>query len=345
MNSIFDENSEFLKYVRQKDQSEPTDNSISSDSIEQQSQSTFPNLQSSTQHDNKQSDDAYLLNLKTHSIKHPSPVEEVPIKKLNSTTQTTLLPTPKNIQKVQKLSNDSPKYSGPLGFILDKLKVLFVSTLIFIVTFVGFNFNAYYSIVNTWYQDKTGQNLNSPIAQFSGSNTESTMAADLDFIDNTDIPKLNIEVTPPGYRVIIPRLQSNVPVIGMSTNTLISRNWNALEREMQDALRDGVVHYPGTPFPNQSGNVVLTGHSSYYPWDPGRFKDVFAILHQAVVGDEIIIFHNQQKYTYKVTDIKVVQPTEVNVLGDMGDDRLTLITCTPIGTNLRRLIVTAKPVR
>jgi LPXTG-site transpeptidase (sortase) family protein len=339
MSSIFDENSEFLKYIRQKESNGNSDSSTQPDIEKAPASSTTPSPDSQSA---TVATESYLLDLKTHSIKEASPVEEVPIKKLNSTTPP---PTPKNVKKVQNLKTSSSGYSGPLGFILEKLKLLFVSALIFVVTFVGFNWNAYYSIVNTWYQDKTGQNLNSPIAQFSGGNTETTMASNLDFIDNTDIPKLNLEVAPPGYRVIIPRLQSNVPVMGMSTNTLISRNWNALEKEMQEALRDGVVHYPGTPFPNQSGNVVLTGHSSYYPWDPGRFKDVFAILHQAVIGDEIIIFHNQQRYNYKITDIKVVQPTEVNVLGDMGDDRLTLITCTPIGTNLRRLIVTAKPVK
>jgi sortase A len=104
------------------------------------------------------------------------------------------------------------------------------------------------------------------------------------------------------------------------------------------------VHYPGTAEPGEHGNVVITGHSSYFLWDPGRFKDVFALLHQVVVGDTVVVYHNQEKYQYKVYQIEVVMPDQVDVLAQAGGDRLTLITCTPVGTNLKRLIVLAKPV-
>ena len=56
------------------------------------------------------------------------------------------------------------------------------------------------------------------------------------------------------------------------------------------------------------------------------------------------MFHKQKKYVYAVTQIEKIYPEDVEVLGDAGDDRLTLITCTPIGTNIKRLVVTAKPV-
>jgi LPXTG-site transpeptidase (sortase) family protein len=320
MNSIFDENSEFLKYVKGQDSPDMPDSPVSKPQM---------------------SPDSYVLDLKSHSLKDPGPVEEVPVKKVGQTSE-----QPKPVPKLEKLNKLEPKVSAKSdlgGFIKDKLKFLVVSGLIFGATFLVINWSAYSSIFENWYLELRGVSLETPLNQFR-DNPNAPVLENLDFVANTDIPKLNLEVTPPGTRVIIPRLQSNVPVISMSTNTLISKDWNALEQEIQQALRSGVVHYPGTPFPSQSGNVVLTGHSSYYPWDPGRFKDVFAILHQATVGDDIIVFHNQKKYTYKITDIKTVLPTQVDVLGDTGDNRLTLITCTPIGTNLKRLIVTAKPV-
>ncbi|MGL5831434.1 MAG: sortase, partial [Candidatus Altimarinota bacterium] len=104
------------------------------------------------------------------------------------------------------------------------------------------------------------------------------------------------------------------------------------------------VHYPGTAYPGDNGNVVITGHSSYFPWDPGRFKDVFALLHQVSVGDEVVVYQDQKKYKYVVYEKKVVSPSQVEVLTQDGSDRLTLITCTPVGTDLNRLIVLAKPV-
>ena len=162
--------------------------------------------------------------------------------------------------------------------------------------------------------------------------------------DSLKLPPLNKEIIPPGNRIILPRLGKNVPIIDVPEERLLKRDWNGLERDIQNALRDGVVHYPGTPDPDQSGNFVLTGHSSYFPWDPGRFKDVFAVLHNVVVGDQIIVYHEMKKFTYQIEESFVITPDQISVLGDSGDDRITLITCTPLGTNLKRLIVVAKPI-
>lgn len=113
---------------------------------------------------------------------------------------------------------------------------------------------------------------------------------------------------------------------------------------MQEALGNGVVHYPGTSLPGESGNIAITGHSSYFPWDQGRFKDVFALLHDVVEGDKIVIYYEQDKYIYEVYDIEVVLPEDIGILKQTPEDKLTLITCTPVGTNLKRLIVSAKPI-
>ncbi len=114
---------------------------------------------------------------------------------------------------------------------------------------------------------------------------------------------------------------------------------------MQEALRYGVIHYPGTARPGQQGNIVITGHSSYFPWDPGRFKDVFAVLHDLKAGDRILLYNNQKRYIYEVTSIKKIWPSELDVLKPSTENKITLITCTPVGTNLKRLIVEAKLVK
>lgn len=160
----------------------------------------------------------------------------------------------------------------------------------------------------------------------------------------TAIPTLNLEIYPPDMRLIIPRINQNVPVIGVKNENLVGRQWEKLEKDIQNSLRNGVIHYPGTALPGENSNVVLTGHSSYYAWDPGRFKDVFALLHDVQLGDRIVIYSNQRKFVYEVDRIKTVFPKDVDVLGRTPNERLTLITCTPIGTNLKRLIVEAKLV-
>jgi len=158
------------------------------------------------------------------------------------------------------------------------------------------------------------------------------------------IPPLDLEVAPLDNRIIIPKINKNIPIVRVSSENLVKRDWGRLESDIQQALRNGVVHYPGTSLPGQKGNVVITGHSSYFPWDPGRFKDVFALLHDVNEGDKIVIYYDQKRYVYEITSKEVVLPADVHVLEQVDENKLTLITCTPIGTNLKRLIVTAKQI-
>lgn len=295
-------------------------------------------------------EDTFVLNLKNYNLNIPE--ERSIADSAKQTTQKAVqtaqsikskIPNP-NFSRLRKVSKSS-QYQKPQSAFIQNLKFVINTFLIFIVTFVALNWGSYRQVVMTKYNQLTGQ-TDQTLVVFSEDipNEEVAYASSSLINDNFNIPKLTKEITPPGTRIIIPSINTNVPVIDVPEDKLIERNWTALEQDIQNALRSGVVHYPGTPLPGQSGNVVITGHSSYYPWDPGRFKDVFAVLHNLSIGDEIIIFHKQQKYTYQVTETKKVFPYEVDVLNDFNDDRLTLITCTPIGTNLKRLIITAKPV-
>lgn len=230
------------------------------------------------------------------------------------------------------------------------LEWLAVSALIFAVLFFAINFSSYSQLLKNKLEKVTGGfKLDPYIEKIVGEDQPTVEQDPLPLVTDDDsfkqqIPPLALEVAPPDDRIIIPRINKNVPVVGVSSENLIKRDWGALESDIQGALREGVVHYPGTAQPGDQGNVVITGHSSYFPWDPGRFKDVFALLHEIIIGDQVIVFHDQEKYTYEVYDTEVVTPDKVEVLTQQGEDRLTLITCTPVGTNLKRLIVYAKPV-
>ena len=307
-------------------------------------------------HIDEEQQDHFVLNLKNYDLHVDTPLEKAKTSLesigrktsaviSNTANQTIQKTSSIDFSKLRKVSNQPKTPKSPVW---ENLKFAFNTVLIFLVTFVALNWGAYKQVFVTYYNQFIG-NTDTTLQVFSNTNSNKgdsniVYASSSIINDNLNIPKLNREITPPGTRIIIPSINTNVPVIDVPEDKLIERNWTALENEIQNALRSGVVHYPGTPLPGQSGNVVITGHSSYYPWDPGRFKDVFAVLHNLKEGDEIIIFHRQQKYTYRVGEIRKVFPYEVDVLNDFKDDRLTLITCTPIGTNLRRLIITAFPV-
>lgn len=156
---------------------------------------------------------------------------------------------------------------------------------------------------------------------------------------------LDLSISPTDDRLVIPKLGKSIPMVRMATTQLEGENWSELEKQIQEGLRQGVVHYPGTAAPGQFGNVFITGHSSYYPWDPGQFKDVFAMLGKLETGDKFYVYYKQKKFGYEISKKFEVQPGNVSVLEQPKDKRLaTLMTCTPVGTTLRRLIIQAEQI-
>lgn len=123
--------------------------------------------------------------------------------------------------------------------------------------------------------------------------------------------------------------------------------WNSPvdEQTVLDNLHNGVVHYAGTPLPGEGkGPIFISGHSSYYWWDKGAYKKVFANLNNVDVGDNIVINYEGTIYTYQVFDKIVVLPEEVDVLNQVNEPILDLMTCVPVGTNQKRLIVKSKQI-
>jgi sortase A len=141
------------------------------------------------------------------------------------------------------------------------------------------------------------------------------------------------EVVPAANTISIPKINVSVPVIYEPSTQ---------EATIQTALQNGVVHYGNTAVPGQNGNVAIFGHSSNDWWEPGNYKFVFVLLDKLSPGDKLTLDYQSKRYTYEVTGSKVVEPTDVGVLNPTATPTLTLITCTPPGTSLRRLVVTAK---
>lgn len=147
----------------------------------------------------------------------------------------------------------------------------------------------------------------------------------------------------------------NINISDLKDNTMIipkinikaSIIWNSApdENVMLENLQKGVVHYAGTALPGTGkGPIFITGHSSYYWWDKGNYKTVFANLDKIETGDEIGIGYNNKVYLYKVYEKIVVKPEQVDVLQPVDQPILALMTCVPVGTNLNRLIVRAKEI-
>jgi LPXTG-site transpeptidase (sortase) family protein len=292
-----------------------------------------------------------MIAKRQEAVKKPKPVKkrkEFQIKKKFSNAATEVL------YKVQSIK--LPKIS--LTDVLHKLRIVFkqslhftaVSLSIFIIAFVALNINAYSirtkSLIAKLKASQTA-NITAPAENAEKIKKESPLP--LSVIKNvtklkSDIPALNIALAPPDYRLVIPKINVNSPVIQTDSFNFQQKDWKALEETILTDLENGVVHYPGTALPGQKGNVVITGHSSYYPWNKGRYKTIFAPLHDLEVGDELSIWYKQSEIKYKITERKIVKPNAVEVMQPTEDFRMTLVTCTPIGTTLKRLILVAQQV-
>ncbi|HSX48194.1 MAG TPA: class D sortase [Candidatus Nanoarchaeia archaeon] len=133
--------------------------------------------------------------------------------------------------------------------------------------------------------------------------------------------------------IIIPKINVNAPIVFEPSFD---------ETRIQKALENGVVHYGNTPNPGQPGNSVIVGHSSNDWWEPGNYKFVFVLLDKLAVGDEFQVDYQGKQLNYKISEVKIVEPTDLTVLAQTSDPTMTLITCTPPGTSWKRLIIKAK---
>lgn len=108
-------------------------------------------------------------------------------------------------------------------------------------------------------------------------------------------------------------------------------------------LKKSLIQYPQTALPGQLGNTVVFGHSVLPQFfNPKSYLTIFATLYKLKQGDEILIDYDGVKYRYIVDEMFEVKPTDLSVLEQRYDQKnLSLITCSPPGTVLRRLVVKA----
>jgi sortase A len=99
-------------------------------------------------------------------------------------------------------------------------------------------------------------------------------------------------------------------------------------------LKRGPGHYPDSPLPGQPGNAAIAGHRTTYGAPFNRLDE----LEQ---GDEIQVTTAQGAFRYEVQRQLIVNPDQVEVLDDFGDNRLTLTACHPKYSARQRIIVVA----
>jgi len=108
------------------------------------------------------------------------------------------------------------------------------------------------------------------------------------------------------------------------------------------ALKKGVVIYPGSTMPGQTGTTVIIGHSSSLPpWT--KYSAIFANLDALEPDDLVHLTFQGKKYIYRVTTVRRGSVQDILNSGMTGD--LILSTCWPVGTDTNRVAVAAVRVQ
>jgi len=135
----------------------------------------------------------------------------------------------------------------------------------------------------------------------------------------------------PATRLVIPAMQLDVPVI---ISPIVSQTW-----QVDHLGTEFVGHLEGTASPGDPSNVVLAGHVTV----AHNVYGPFAGLGHLNPGDPIIVYANDQPYTYIVDYRQLVERTDVDIAYPTTTGRLTLITCSnwsdEMGAYQQRLIV------
>ncbi len=131
---------------------------------------------------------------------------------------------------------------------------------------------------------------------------------------------------PPAPGSLVARI--TIPEAGVDTA--------AFEGIDKKTLKRGAGHFPGTALPGQRGNSSFAAHRDSF----------FRGLREVEIGDRVEVETGGAGFVYRVSELQVVEPTQVDVIAARGGrSELTLVTCHPfdyVGPAPRRFVVRAE---
>lgn len=133
----------------------------------------------------------------------------------------------------------------------------------------------------------------------------------------------------------------NAPAMSQLTIPSIDLRLPIYHGTAEKTLQMGLGHMYGTSLPlgGAGTHTVVTGHTGI------TNATLFDNLDKVKRGDGLYLNTFGEKLKYEVDEIEVVLPDVTDSLGLYpGEDKLTLITCTPYGINTHRLLVHAHRV-
>lgn len=137
------------------------------------------------------------------------------------------------------------------------------------------------------------------------------------------------------YLLSLPQINTGAPIVIPREDAM---------KEILASMEKGVALYPGSSLPGQTGRAVVLGHSSRASWYRGNYATVFALLSKLEIGDLFYVTEGHKRYVFEVFDKQKLLPADTDALlaGPSEQSEIDLITCYPIGSASKRLIIRAR---
>ncbi|HNZ84083.1 MAG TPA: sortase [Candidatus Pacearchaeota archaeon] len=128
-----------------------------------------------------------------------------------------------------------------------------------------------------------------------------------------------------------------IPKIGIKADISFPVS-DSLE-EVNKALIGHAMHFPGSAFPGEKGDVFFLSHSAPLNWSADY--RIFNNINQLESGDTILAHFNNRTYRYIVVKNFIIKPGESIAPSNESAYSMHLMTCWPPGKSLNRMVVEA----
>lgn len=166
----------------------------------------------------------------------------------------------------------------------------------------------------------------------------------------TTTPPPKPAATPAPKRALPQVTRIAIPAVGINTK-VVQTGYQITRIDGKSVMQWQVADFAAghaalSAEPGGGGNIVIAGHDDWK-------GEVFKNLHQAKLGQQVILTTPAKTYRYVITEIHYRKAIGASLadrlaagqfLAPMPQERVTLVTCWPYGVDSYRLIVVAKPV-
>lgn len=208
-----------------------------------------------------------------------------------------------------------------------KRKIIIAGFIVLIIVGIGIASYPFWPLIDYWINppknielNQDSENSDIDIAVLPSVPNDETNGA---VNNNTAITN---NITAKTNLLIIPKIGVKIAIVEGTTESVLNK---------------GAWRLPETSTPDKGSNTVITGHR--WKYRPPSEK-TFYLLDKLEAGDTFKITWEGKEYNYKIIGVSIVMPEDVWVLNPTQKSVVTLITCTPLFSTEKRLIVKAELV-